>query len=982
MPRLGSSAFELEDRCVPVTLPPGFTLSEVVGDLAQATVLEEAPDGRLFIAEQAGAVKIVSADGRNTSLAVKLTVDFRGERGLVGLALDPNFPANGFVYLYYTRIIPGGGFVNRISRFVAAGDTINPASEVVILELDPLEPDFTIHNGGTMRFGPDGKLYVSVGDNARSNLAQSPTTYFGKILRINADGSVPPDNPAFIRGLSAATQGKYRAIIAAGFRNPFNFDIDPNTNRLFVNDVGQDRFEEFNAVVPGGNYGWPQTEGDFNPAAFPGFTRPLFAYPHGPGVNAGFAITGGAFFRTQEQRFPAEFQGDYFFADFVNDWIRTYDPDTGAVSLFASDLSLFGTVDLDPARDGSLLVLARRDYVRFGDGKVYRIAFTTAPQIADQPDSLIRLPGEEATFRVEASSTVAPSYQWQRNEQDIPGATGPSFTLANPQLADDGARFRVIVSNPAGSVTSETAVLTVTTNQRPVPTILLPTEGSTFFAGQTIAFSGSATDAEDGALPASAFTWRIDYFTGATVQRPFYPETSGIAGGTVVIPTRTPFTLPNVFYRVNLTVRDSFGHVVTTTRDILPETANVTLASDPPGATIALDGQPRTSPVSFVGVVGIERDLSASETIGVDGLLIPFRRWSDGSTDRVRTISTPAQDSTFTAIYEGEPVGFVNSIVAVGSGPGRAPAVRSIDAVSGNVTAAFDLSSRGFSEVRVARADVTGDGVPDIVAANGPGGPPIVVLIDGTTGALLGEFFAFETTFTGGVLVAAEDLDGNGAAEIVVTPDTGGGPRVRVLRNGDAADVMLDFFGIDDPNFRGGARASFGDLTGDGRADLLVAAGIGGGPRIAGYDGVSVAAGNPQRIFADFFVFEATLRNGAVIAAGDVDADGFADLIAGGGPGGGPRVLVLAGANLVQSNEYRPLASFFAGDANARNGLRLSVTDLEGDTNADVVVGTAAGSSAQIAVYRGIDLVFEPIPSPFRLHTAFEVEFSGGVFVG
>jgi hypothetical protein len=515
-----------------------------------------------------------------------------------------------------------------------------------------------------------------------------------------------------------------------------------------------------------------------------------------------------------------------------------------------------------------------------------------------------------------------------------------------------------------------------------VPTILLPTEGSTFFAGQTIAFSGSATDAEDGALPASAFTWRIDYFTGATVQRPFYPETSGIAGGTVVIPTRTPFTLPNVFYRVNLTVRDSFGHVVTTTRDILPETANVTLASDPPGATIALDGQPRTSPVSFVGVVGIERDLSASETIGVDGLLIPFRRWSDGSTDRVRTISTPAQDSTFTAIYEGEPVGFVNSIVAVGSGPGRAPAVRSIDAVSGNVTAAFDLSSRGFSEVRVARADVTGDGVPDIVAANGPGGPPIVVLIDGTTGALLGEFFAFETTFTGGVLVAAEDLDGNGAAEIVVTPDTGGGPRVRVLRNGDAADVMLDFFGIDDPNFRGGARASFGDLTGDGRADLLVAAGIGGGPRIAGYDGVSVAAGNPQRIFADFFVFEATLRNGAVIAAGDVDADGFADLIAGGGPGGGPRVLVLAGANLVQSNEYRPLASFFAGDANARNGLRLSVTDLEGDTNADVVVGTAAGSSAQIAVYRGIDLVFEPIPSPFRLHTAFEVEFSGGVFVG
>ncbi|MBX3399933.1 MAG: PQQ-dependent sugar dehydrogenase [Gemmataceae bacterium] len=973
---------DLEDRVVPVTLPPGFTISEVVGNLVQATVLEEAPDGRLFIAEQAGAVKIVSADGRQTTLALQLNVDFRGERGLVGLALDPNFAANGFVYLYYTHPAGGGGFVNRISRFVAAGDTINPASEVVILTLDPLEPDFTIHNGGTMRFGPDGKLYVSVGDNAQPNTAQSPTTYFGKILRINPDGSIPPDNPASIRGLSAATRGKYRAIIAAGLRNPFNFDIDPNTNRLFVNDVGQDRVEELNEVAPGGNYGWPQTEGDFNPAAFPGFTRPIFAYPHGPGLNAGFAITGGTFFRTDEQRFPAEYQGDYFFADFVNDWIRTYDPNTGAVSLFASDLSLFGTVDLDPARDGSLLLLARRDYVQFGDGKVYRIEFTTAPQIADQPDSLIRLPGEEATFRVEASSAVAPSYQWQRNEENIPGATGPSYTLANPQLGDDGTRYRVIVTNPAGSVTSESATLTVTTNQRPVPTITLPADGTTFFAGETIVFAGSATDAEDGVLPASAFTWRVDYFTGPTVQRPFFPETSGIAGGSVVIPTRTPFTLPNVFYRFSLTVRDSFGHTVTTTRDILPLTASVSVVSNPPGATIAIDGQPMASPIGFVGVVGIERELAAAETIGFNGQLIPFSRWSDGSTDRVRGISTPAQDTTFQAVYEGEPVGFFDPFLAIGSGAGRSPAVRTIDAGSGAETGYLDLSAWGLSDVRVARADVTGDGVAEIIAGNGPGGPPTVLVFDGTSNEFIAEIAAFESTFTGGVLVAAGDLDGDGIAEIVVSPDVGGGPRVRVFRNGDAGNVLFDFFGIDDPNFRGGARVSLGDLTGDGRNDLLVAAGIGGGPRIAGYDGLSIAAGNPARIFADFFVFEETLRNGAVIATGDVDADGFADLIAGGGPGGGPRVLVLSGANLVQSNAHQILSNFFAGDENARNGLRVGAIDLEGDSFADIVVASAPGESARIAVYRGIDAIFDGNPSPFRLHAAFDDGFTGGVYVG
>ncbi len=980
--RIRLETLVLEDRITPVTLLPGFAIAEVAGNLLQPTALQEAPDGRLFVSEQSGSVKIISADGSQTSLALKLNVDFRGERGLVGLVLDPNFSANGFVYAYYTALPIGGVIRNHVSRFTVSGNTIDPASEFPLLLLDPLIPGNTIHNGGTMRFGVDGKLYISVGDNAQSTLAQSPATYFGKILRINSDGSIPPDNPPFIRGFASATEGKYRAIIAAGFRNPFNFDIDPLTGRIFVNDVGQDRFEEINQLIPGNNYGWPQTEGDFNPAAFPGFTRPLFAYGHGPGIESGRAVTGGAFFRSDVAQFPVEYQGDYFFADFVNDWIKTYDPATGAVSLFASELNAYGIVDLDPASDGSLFVLARQDYIDVTDGKIYRIQFTDAPQIADHPNDLSLLPGESATFHVEASSNASPTYQWQRDEEDIPGANGPSYTLANVQLGDDGSRYRVIVSNAAGTVTSNPAVLTVSTNLRPVPTITTPPEGALFSGGETFSFSGSATDAEDGVLPPSAFTWRVDYFTGATVQRPFVPDTSGITNGSFKIPTRTPFTLPNVFYRITLTVRDSFGHTVSTTHDLMPRTASITVSSNPPGATVSIDGLPQSTPNSFVGVVGIERDLEASETIGVNGQLIPFSRWSDGSTERVRTIITPLQDAIYETIYEGEPVGRFDPFVSIGSGAGRIAEARTIDAATGAESQRFDLSSLGLTDVRVARGDVTGDGVLDTIVGNGPGGAPAIAIFDGATNAITATFVAFESAFTGGVFVAAADLDNDGIADLVVSPDVGGGPRVRVFRNGDPTNVMLDFFGIDDGNFRGGARVSLGDLTGDGRADLVVAAGIGGGPRIAGFDGASVATGNPQRIFGDFFVFESTLRNGAVITVGDVDADGFADLIAGGGPGGGPRVLILSGRDLIRANDYRPLANFFAGDPSTRNGLRLGTTDLEGDTFADVVVGTAPGEPARVTVYRGIDLMFESVPSPFRSYAAFEEEFSGGVFVG
>ncbi|QEL15646.1 alkaline phosphatase family protein [Limnoglobus roseus] len=296
-------------------------------------------------------------------------------------------------------------------------------------------------------------------------------------------------------------------------------------------------------------------------------------------------------------------------------------------------------------------------------------------------------------------------------------------------------------------------------------------------------------------------------------------------------------------------------------------------------------------------------------------------------------------------------------------------------------TAAYTVQPFGaFSGgVRVAVADFNGDGVGDLVTGTGPGIATRVVVLDGANaGHALFDFAPFEASFTGGVFVAAGDLTGDGVPELVVTPDEGGGPRVRVL-NGNGFAAVDDFFGIDDPAFRGGARATVGDLDGDGVGDLIVAAGFGGGPRVAGFSGRSLGAGATRaKVFGDFFAFEATLRNGVYVAVGDVSGDGVPDLVVGAGPGGGPRVSVLDGVRLRQNQLVRG-PDFFAGDATARGGVRVAVKDLDGDPFADLVVGDGTGGG-RVRLYDRAALTAGPNP------VAVAVDpfpgFTGGVFVG
>src|SRR4030095_5585536 len=213
------------------TVPAGFTESLVAAGFTNPAAMAFAPDGRIFVCEQGGNLRVIKNGVLLGAPFLTVTVDSSGERGLLGVAFDPNFVSNHFVYIYYTATTPT--LHNRISRFTAAGDVAMAGSETIVMDLNDLSTAPN-HNGGAIHFGADGNLYVAVGDNANGNNAQSLSTRLGKMLRISSSGSIPLDNPFFNQ-----TTGDNRAIWALGLRNPFTFSFQPAVGRMFINDVGE-----------------------------------------------------------------------------------------------------------------------------------------------------------------------------------------------------------------------------------------------------------------------------------------------------------------------------------------------------------------------------------------------------------------------------------------------------------------------------------------------------------------------------------------------------------------------------------------------------------------------------------------------------------------------------------------------------------------------------------------------------------------------
>ena len=358
---------------------------------------------------------------------------------------------------------------------------------------------------------------------------------------------------------------------------------------------------------------------------------------------------------------------------------------------------------------------------------------------------------------------------------------------------------------------------------------------------------------------------------------------------------------------------------------------------------------------------------SAGETHGLFGKITEPARGGDGPAAKVVVVSGQANGTA------GEyALGTDNKLT-----------------IQGNPISPF----AGFTgDVRGATGDVNGDGVPEIILVTGPGTPVRYAVINGADRSVLvapNSPFLGSESFTGGGFVAAGDVDGDGKAEWVITPDQGGGPRVTVIGfNGTGVIVKANFLGIDDVNFRGGARAALGDVNGDGVLDLSVAAGFGGGPRIAVFNGTTLTA-TPTRLVNDFFAFPGTdavnLRNGAFVTLGDYNGDGMADLAFGGGPGGGPRVFVLSGklviAGDIQAAYNAPIANFFAFDSSQRGGVRVATKEGNNDGDRELAIGSGEGQAPTVIVYPGTTLrgsaptgvMFTPFADPSE---------AAGIFVG
>ncbi|MGI0005492.1 MAG: PQQ-dependent sugar dehydrogenase, partial [Nitrososphaera sp.] len=612
--------------------PAGFSDKLVTGGLNLPTTMEFAPDGRLFVSEKDGAVRVVKDGSLLSAPFASLPVNSEGERGLQGIAFDPAFASNRYLYVYYTT--SADPVHNRVSRLTA--DPSNPdvmlaGSELPILDLESLAT--ASHNGGALEFGPDGKLYVSTGDNYYPHLAQSLTSRFGKILRINPDGTIPADNPFY------NTAGAYREIWALGLRNPFSFAFSPE-GVMHVNDVGQDGWEEVNLGVKRANYGWPVCEGM---CPDPRFADPIHSYPH-PSDMSGSSVAGGAFYGASQ--FPSEFQGSYFFGDYAAGFIKRLPPPGGSSQAvdFLADINSPVDLEVGPT-DGNLY------YLSIVAGEVRRVQYTTqgnyepvAVAVANQtrglPPLAINFDGSGST---DPNSGDALSYSWEFDDGTAPVAGAQVTHVYNMT----GAHVATLeVSDGKGGTSTDTVEVMV--GNPPAGTIEAPPQGAMYSAGDVISFVGSARDAEDGpALPASAFSWKIDFHHNTHIH-PFQ-EFAGVRSGSFTIPT-VGETDDDVWYRINLAITDSSGLTHESSRDIRPNESTVTLSSNVTGLELALDGQPRITPHSFVGVVGVQRTLEAPATQVLDGRIYDFQSWSDGGA-RVHTVTMPPNGATLTAYY-------------------------------------------------------------------------------------------------------------------------------------------------------------------------------------------------------------------------------------------------------------------------------------------------------------------------------------------
>jgi len=614
------------------------------------TNIEFLPDGRMLVVELAGKIWVLPPPYTTPDPTPFLQITNIGsagvQQGIFDIALDPAFTTNHYYYVFYTLGSPNR---DRLARFTANSTvTGTVAGSETVLYQDPLDANAE-HHGGAIMFGNDGKLYFTTGEHFLAANAQDLTSPRGKIHRINLDGTIPTDNP-FYDGAGPNVD----SIWALGLRNPYRAFYDAPTGRMYVGDVGGNDYstavEEIDVGAPGANFGWPNYEG---PCPAP-CTSPLYSYAHN-GRDA--AVTGG--FVYHGSQFPAAYQGDYFFADYTQNWIRRLHLDANGHVLSVNNFEpADGSVDgpygdivyLTQGPDGALYYvdLGYSDVGgTFGVSKIRRIRYLQSNQAPVAVFSATPTSGA-APLAVTFSSagSLDPegqplTYAWDFGDSATSTAANPAHTYTQP------GRYTVRLTVSDGVNQTVATSITISAGNVPSVSITAPIDGAFFVAGDVISFSGSATDIEDGTLPASAFTWNIDFLHEGHVH-PGTPIT-GVKSGTFTIPTSGHDFSGNTRYRIMLTVVDSSGLTSSTFVTIWPRKVNLTFNTVPSGLTLYLDGIAKTAPFVYDTLIGFNHTIEArNQTSGAN--TYSFASWSDGGAQQ-HTIVVPGADQAYTATY-------------------------------------------------------------------------------------------------------------------------------------------------------------------------------------------------------------------------------------------------------------------------------------------------------------------------------------------